>query len=88
MILKLVLFLFSLKVYAVEGKKQKASKLQRLSSLQDANETQASKIDDVTVSDDVTVTATTQNRHVKKAKLLAEHRKSSETALAEIKVKF
>ena len=77
------LVFFPVQVYAVEGKKQKASKLQRLSSLRDANETQMSK------SADVTQTATTQNRHVKKAKLLAEHRKCCENASATgIKVKF
>jgi hypothetical protein len=64
----------------VEGKKQKASKLQRLSSLREASDTQPGKASEVTTH------VVTQNRHVKKAKLLAEHRKNAETSAVGIKV--
>lgn len=54
----------------MEGKKQKASKLQRMSNLQESNV--VSQPPPAETSSFVN----TQNRHVKKAKLLAEHRKN------------
>lgn len=98
-------------MYAVEGKKQKASKLQRLSSLQESSDLATEKLTpDLSASEAAvgtnstsvlpktakpessmpsatTVVIVTQNRHVKKAKLLAEHRKSAECATSGVKVK-
>ena len=97
---------FFFQVYAVEGKKQKASKLQRLSSLQETADLPTEKLTpELSVTEATVVTAdatpkpteasmpatavmmVTQNRHVKKAKLLAEHRKSAECATSGVKVR-